>query len=358
MIGSEDELGISTTVIDNTDPDDNDIIDFEDISPGEEDRIEEELLKEEEKKMSTSTPFGSPISNPSPTTTTGLPFGAPSTQQQQSSWNSGPFGINNNQNNYTPPSSSIWGNNTSNNNSGWGWGSNNNSPGWSWGSNNNNNSFNAFNNSSSGSGWSWGGSGGINNNAKPGNIQTISKKLVFCSFIDTIVCSLSNSFMNGRLAVINRSPSDLTDIYVRKEVLFKMSKITAERVYVIIPSEVIRGWICNTSLTEKRPDDQYKDMSGIVNYLRMCLMTFMKYSIPDRKYCQFLVSSSNEIKCISSIVNQEIDKINKLEKQNYTKSDVVFLGANGGANGYGSLDKMVADTCNIDFLDTNILLNY
>ena len=356
MIGSEDELGISTTVIDNTDPDDNDIIDFEDISPGEEDRIEEELLKEEEKKMSTSTPFGSPISNPTPAATTGLPFGAPSTQQQQSSWNSGPFGINNNQN-YTPPSSSIWGNNTSNNNS-WGWGSNNSSPGWSWGSNNNNNSFNAFNNSSSGSGWSWGSSGGVNNNAKPGNIQVIPKKLVFCSFIDTIVCSLSNSFINGRLAVINRSPSDLTDIYVRKEVLFKMSKITAERVYVIIPSEVIRGWICNTSLTEKRPDDQYKDMSGIVDYLRMCLMTFMKYSIPDRKYCQFLVSSSNEVKCISSIVNQEIDKINKLEKQHYTKSDVVFLGANGGANGYGSLDKMVADTCNIDFLDTNILLNY
>ena len=83
MIGSEDELGISTTVIDNTDPDDNGIIDFEDISPGEEDRLEEELLKEEEKKMSTSTPFGSPISNPSPATTTGLLFGAPSTQQQQ-----------------------------------------------------------------------------------------------------------------------------------------------------------------------------------------------------------------------------------------------------------------------------------
>lgn len=358
MTGSEDEFGITTTVIDNTDPDDNDIIDFEDISPGEEDRLEEELLKEEEKKMSTSTPFGSPISNPSPATTTGLPFGAPSTQQQQqSSWNSGPFGINNNQNNYTPPSSSIWGNNASNNNNSWGWGSNNNSsPGWSWGSNNNNNSFNAFNNSSSGSGWSW--SGGVNNNTKPGNVQTISKKLVFCSFIDTIVCSLSNSFINGRLAVINRSPSDLTDIYIRKEVLFKMSKITAERVYVIIPSEVIRGWICNTSLTEKKPDNQYKDMLGIVGYLRMCLMTFMKYSIPDSKYCRFLVSTSNEIKCISDTVNQEIDKINKLEKQNYTKSDVVFLGANGGANGYGSLDKMVADTCNIDFLDTNILLNY
>ena len=358
MPGSEDEFGISTTIVDNTDDSDDDIIDFEDISPGMDDRLEEEELNKQQQMPTATLPFGNPTTpSTSSGSTTGSIFGPPSAQQQQTNnWNPGNFGFTSNQNNsYIPPSSSIWNSNNNNNYSGWSNNNNNNSAGWSWGGSGNNNSFNAFNNSpGTGSGW---GSWGVNNSKPNNNIQTIPKKIVFCSLIDTIICSFS-SFNNGRLTYINRTPSDLTDIYVRKEVLFKMSKITADVIYVLVPNEIIRGWVCSTSLSEKRPSDQPRDMACVIDYLRMCVMTFMKHTISDSRYCQFLLTPSNDYRYTSNLIAQEINRIFTATNNRYSLSDVVFLGANGGANGYGSTDKSIADACSIDFLDTNILLNY
>jgi len=353
MSGSEEVYGISTTVEDNNVEDDL-IIDIGDSSPGEDDKIEEELNKE--KEAAKSTPFGSPSSLfstptvPQAPTTTGLPFGSPSANQPSSgsswNWNSGSLGINSQQS--SPYSynqqSSIWGSN--NNGSNYNWGSNNNA--WSWG--NNNNSFNAFNNSPSNS-WNWG-----NNNTQRSNIQTIDKKIVFCSFIDTIVCSF-NSFSNGRLTYINRVPSDLTDMYVRKEVLFKMSKITADVLLILVPSELIRSMVSCTSLNQKRPDDIERDIKGVTDYLRMCVMTFMKHTISDARYCQFLMTPNTDWRYLADLVSGEINSINQCTNNQYSLDKIMFLGANGGLNGYGSNDKMIAESCKIDFLDTNVLLN-
>lgn len=346
-MGSEDTHGISTTIVDE---DDDSLLD---ISPGEDDKIEEEIMNKSTTSSvtPTSSPFGSPSSiyNTPTTPSTGLPFGSPSTTPQ---WNSGMFGVSNNNNSfgssYTPPSTSIWG--TNNNSNNYGWGSNNNSsPGWSWGNNNNN--FNSFNNSSN-----WGSGWGNHNTMKPGNAPVINKRLVFCSFFDTIVCSLG-SFNNGRFTIINQVPSDISDLYIRKEVLFKMSRITADAIVIIVPREFIRGLVCNSSLNEKRGDDLERDMNTIVNYLRMGVMTYMKHTISDAKYCQFILVSDVDYRNISNIICGELQTINSVSNNFYTNDKVVFLGANGGANGYGLNDKLIAETCKIDFLDTNILLN-
>ena len=82
MPGSEDEFGISTTIVDSTDDSDDDIIDFEDISPGMDDKLEEEELNKQQQRPTATLPFG----NPTPATSsgsTGSIFGPPSAQQQQ-----------------------------------------------------------------------------------------------------------------------------------------------------------------------------------------------------------------------------------------------------------------------------------
>lgn len=344
-MGSEDMNGISSTVVDDSD----DIIDF-DTSPGEDDKIEEELNKTST-VTPTSSPFGSPSSifntSSTPTTTgSSTPFGSPS-------WNSGMFGVNSNPNYSTPqtPSSSIWGSGNNNNNySIWGNNNNNNNnSGWYWGNNNNyNNNYNPYNNSSN-----WNSGWGNNNTQKPGNGTIIRKNIIFCSFIDTIVSSFS-SFANGRLAIINQVPANLTDMYIRKEVLFKMSRITADIVYILIPSEIIRGFINATSLSEKDPEEVERGIAIVSDYIRLCVMTYMKHTIPNLRMCQTVLVTNNDFRVVSNYVENEI---RILCNSTYKRDQIVFLGANGGANGYGAVDKMIAESCKIDFLDTNVLLS-
>ena len=125
--GSEDEFGISTTIVDSTDDSGDDIIDFEDISPGMDDKLEEEELKKQQQMPTATLPFGNPTTPATSSGSTGSIFGPPSAQQQQTNnWNPGTFGFTSNQNNsYIPPSSSIW--NSNNNYSSWGNNNNNNS---------------------------------------------------------------------------------------------------------------------------------------------------------------------------------------------------------------------------------------
>lgn len=363
-LGSEDTYtagGISTTV---TDDSDDNVLDFdvEDSSPGEDDKIEEELNKSSTTTTPSANSFGSPSSYftvPNPPSTPSSSFGSPTPQttQPQSSWNPGSFGIPPQQttfgNAYTPPQSqSIWSSGNSNGSSWWG-SSNNNSNNGSWWGSNNNNSFNAFNNSPT-SNWGWGSTN--NQQQVKTNINLLNKKLVFCSLADTIVCSFS-AFSNGRLTYINRLPVDIPDMYVRKEVLFKMSRIPADAIYIITPSEWARGLVCNTSLSQKRPEDLERDMQSVTDYLRMCVMTFMKHTISNSQYCQFLLTPNMDWRYISSLVSGEINNINQYTNNQYTSDKVVFLGTGGGSYGYGFNDKMVADTVGIEFLDTNILLN-
>ena len=106
MPGSEDEFGISTTIVDNTDDSDDDIIDFEDISPGMDDRLEEEELNKQQQMPTATLPFGNPTTpSTSSGSTTGSIFGPPSAQQQQTNnRNRGKSGVTNNENNsYIPP---------------------------------------------------------------------------------------------------------------------------------------------------------------------------------------------------------------------------------------------------------------
>lgn len=355
-MGSEDKLGLNAGLSTTVEDTDIDIINLDDdSSPGLDDKLEEEANKASS-VTPTSSPFGSPsniFSTPNvQTPSTSSFFGSPTTPQQ-SSWNSGILGISSQPstsgfNNYTTPSQSIWGSNNNN-----GWGSNNNSnPGWSWGSNNSQ-PFNAFNNSPG----TWGWNNNTGNQKPGGGIQVIDKKIVFCSFIDTIVCSF-NSFSNGRLTYINKVPSDLSDMYIRKEVLFKMSRITADTVFIIVPSELIRSLVCNTSLNQKRPEDIERDMNGVIEYLRMCVMTFMKHTISDSKYCQFLMTPNTDWRFLANLISSEVSNIKQYTNNHYDNKSMMFLGANGGANGYGMNDKMIAEHCGIDYLDTNILLNY
>jgi len=349
---TDGEKGITTTVVDDSV---DDILDLEDSSPGEDDKIEEELNK----TATTQSSFGSPSSVftvPNPPQQPKSPFGSPSSQP----WTPGNFGISSQpfggsttQPFGQPQSQSIW--NSGSSGGSW-WGSNNqnnNNNGSWWGANNTSTPFNSFNNSPS-NGWSWGSS--VNNQQVKVNINLLNKKVVFCSFVDTIICSL-NSFNNGRLTYINTVPSNLSDLYVRKEVLFKMSRMPVDAMFVIVPSEIIRGLACNTSMNQKKPEDLERDMQGIIDYLRMFSMTYMKHSISDIRYCQFLLSPNIDWRYTTGIVNGEIENINKYTNNFYTKDKIVFLGTGGGSYGYSYNDKLAADAAGIDFLDTNILLN-
>ena len=86
-------------------------------------------------------------------------------------------------------------------------------------------------------------------------------------------------------------------------------------------------------------------------------MTYMKHSISDIRYCQFLLSPNIDWRYTTGIVNGEIENINKYTNNFYTKDKIVFLGTGGGSYGYSYNDKLAADAAGIDFLDTNILLN-
>ena len=233
------------------------------------------------------------------------PFGTPPTT---GSWGGGTG--------WTPPgstptggSSGFWGSSSSS--SGSGWGSSNNG----WGSGN------------SGSSGSWG-----TGNGKDGKQQLDrSKRVVICDFLDCIVETYQSSGQPGLI------PRDIYDLKPRFEVWMKIQAFNPEKVYAIIPKNLIpntngiQGW------------------EVALSYYCCCLSSFLR--VPFNA-CQILAQSQigqPKEEILKSVVNNIHHPI--------PREEVIYIGIYSGLYGQSNRDYLAAVNTGIDYLDLGQLLN-
>jgi len=188
-----------------------------------------------------------------------------------------------------------------------------------WGNNNN-----GWKPPTPGSTPSWGGS---NSQVMPLNRD---KKVIFIDFLDCIAETFNSNQIPGYL------PRDIYDITPRFDVWQKLAAINPERVYILIPRNLLpttngaRGW------------------EAALTYYCCSLSSFLRVPFTN---CQVLVQSvigqPKEDIMLSVIENKERPIDRKI---------ILSIGIYSGQNGQSDIDKIAADRCGIDFIDLPSLL--
>ena len=263
------------------DDDDDDDIDDDssDIDEGKEETEQDKLLGGENKEMVTgqgSNPFSSPVQNNNTPS-----WGAPS-------WGSTGGSA------WKPTTPSIWGN--PGNSGGYGQGST--SP--------------------------WGQSGQKTELNR-------EKKVIFCDFLDCIVETWQSNGQPGLL------PRDIYDLKPKFEVWDKIRAFGPERVYAIIPKNLLSSSTNGAHGWEET-----------LNYFCCSLSAYLRKPFP---VCQILSQS---------VIGQQKEELIMSALENnrkpIPKEVAILIGINSGLYGMSNADKIAAQICGIDYIDLNELL--
>lgn len=261
--------------------------DVSDYDEGEEDKKIEEISKSREKlteKIMEQTPF-----------TQSSPWGG-------SNNNSSPWGNNGGSN-------SPWGNN---NGSPWGqsnkpsWGNNSSSP---WGGSNNN---------------TWGG--GSTTNKKEIDRQ---KEVVFCDVLDCLIETLAS---NGKPGLL---PRGIYDIRLRFEVWDKIACFNPNRIYAMIPRNLILS------------SNGYNSWEILLNYVICSLSEYLRVPFGN---CQILTQGD---------FNQGKDVMmnNVIKRDKINRNLAIQIGLESGLYGQSNRDYLASEKVGIDYIDLGQLMN-
>lgn len=271
--------------------DDDDDDEISDYDEGEEEEKMEKLTKEQEKlkeKIMTQTPFGQPVG--------GGASSSPWSQNNNSSpWeqsNNSPWGQNNN--------SSPWGQNKST------WGT---STGPTWGNTGN----------------TWGGANSV------GGKKEIDrqKEVIFCDVLDCLIETLAS---NGKPGLL---PRGIYDIRLRFEVWDKIACFNPQKVFAMIPRNVILS------------SNGYNSWLVLLEYVICSLSEYLR--VPYG-HCQILTQKD---------FNQGKDILMSaaLEKEQMKKENAIQIGLESGLYGQSNRDFIASQKIGIDYVDLGQLMN-
>lgn len=185
------------------------------------------------------------------------------------------------------------------------------------------------------------------------NIDFRNKKILFCSLYDTIICS-NYSWQNNTF-IPNTPINNITDIYIRREVLDKLKRFIPDLIYVIAPRQFFIQLANSTSLELRMNRRQMEeDINSLTGYLRMYISSYLRLS--TSKKCQFISFDDMDYRSVSATIIDTIKNLNAGSNNNYPDNQIGYIGAFSGNNGYNPADAMIAEAARIEFIDTNILL--
>ena len=207
-------------------------------------------------------------------------------------------------------------------------------PSWttpSWQASGNNNTSNFWESQpkpNTGNGWTWGSS----NNSQSQKIELPrDKKVLFCDFLDIIVETYQS---NGQPGLI---PRDIYDLKPRFDVWNKLSALNPEKVYAIIPKNLIpatngsEAWV--TTLA----------------YFCCCLSSYLRLPyLSCQIIAQTVIGEPKEI-IMKGIIDNTENPI--------PKNIIASIGIYSGVSGQSNRDIMAASQCGIDYIDLYQLLN-
>ena len=157
------------------------------------------------------------------------------------------------------------------------------------------------------------------------------KKVIFCDFLDCIVETWQS---NGQPGLV---PRDIYDLRIRFDVWDKIRAFDPERVYAIIPKNLISS-----------SSNGAQGWEAALNYYCCCLSAYLKKPFPC---CQILsqsvIGQRKEDLIMSALENN---------RKPIPKEAAVLIGTNSGLYGMSNMDKVAAQICKIDYIDLNELL--
>lgn len=188
------------------------------------------------------------------------------------------------------------------------------------------------------------------------DINYRTKKLLFCSIFDTIICSKFSWQQQGvsKIFIPNVAINSIFDVDYRFDVLSKIRKFTPDIIYLIVPRQFLIRLSNNCCMNIKTAEEIGHYSRVIEDIIRLKVATYLGLS--DIKKCQLIIFDDIDYRNVSANITGVINSLNNLTNNNYASEVIGYIGAASGNNGYNSDDFLVAQSANIEYFDTNILL--